>query len=197
MWGGGSMMNSGGFELQVFPSADGEGAQMIVAPPPPLTRDEALEYYDRTTFAVRGCVLSLGGAVGATDTSRDWEFLDEPYIISASPAGSFSCEGGSATKMWWFAGVDSAPFYVYRFADGEMRHGAAATMGVGYGSDKLSAGVYGSAGLVILGAGARLVYMPFQMKNGGRHGPDLRASWMPSDAWSFEVLAMWGWRLGA
>ena len=133
---------------------------------------------------------------GATDTSRSWSYIGTNVKFSASPAISFSCEGGNDRKLWWFAGVDSAPFFFYLVDDATMRHGAAATMGVGYGNETLRVGGFGTAGLVMAGIGARLVYMPFKTGSGIRHGLDVRATWFPADAMAAQGMLLWSFRLG-
>ena len=206
MWGGPSFVRRGGFELAVRPTpAGGVSGAEPESSKPPVTAPDPTTFKERPRppasrsqgfFSVRSCMVGVGVTAGATDTSRSWSYIGTNVKVSASPALSFSCEGGNDRKLWWFAGVDSAPFFFYLVDDATMRHGAAATMGVGYGDEKLRVGGFGTAGLVMAGLGARMVYMPFQTRSGLRHGLDVRATWFPADAMAAQGMILWSFRLG-
>jgi hypothetical protein len=145
---------------------------------------------------IRGCAIGAGAAVGATDAATSWALLGRSVYWSGSPALSFSCEGGKAQSIWWFAGIDTAPLFVYLLNDFEMRHGLASTVGLGWGSNGFKIGAYGTVGLIILGIGLRAMMLPIKNRKGARQGFDLRLTWFPSETFAGQAMLMYTVQLG-
>lgn len=151
----------------------------------------------RRGLPVRGCLFGLGGAIGGS-RSRSWVLLGEGFLLSGSPALAVTCDGGTPedSPLWWFAGLDMAPFFVYLVNDTELRHGLSATVGVGYGKDSLYVGAFGTAGATVLGLGPVVRWLPIQTPRGRRHGLETRATWMPARNLVFEYSLLYTMQLG-
>lgn len=201
LWVNGSWARKGGFELVVRPGPAGGGSagsgRRVGATASDLTvaLDEDVGKL-RRPLAIRGCNLGFGGVLGGSQVRSSWRLLGESFFASASPALSFSCDGGQERGFWWSAGLDAAPWFVYVVDDRELRHGLTTTIALGWTNDELSVGGYGAAGATIFGLGPIARYLPFEMKSGSRHGPEARFLWLPSKDFVFEGMVLYTVQLG-
>jgi len=191
LWTDGQWDRRGGFELVVKAST---GVVKVAPKPAPalLTMSPSVTVTD----SLQGCDLGLGMAAGVTDVSANWAFLNQSVQASASPIVSFSCQDGKSGGYWWFAGMDSAPGFVIYNDERRFRHTLVGTIGVGLGTHTLRAGPYASIGFVLIGAGARVVWTPFEKKSGLRHGFDMRATVFAQEQFAAQISLMYTMDLG-
>jgi hypothetical protein len=203
LWVNGSWARKGGFELVVRPGvAPGDAPAAGVdrrigatASDLTLALDEEVGKLERP-LAIRGCALGFGGVLGGSQVRSSWVLLGESFVPSASPALSVSCDGGKERGVWWSAGLDAAPCFVYVVNDIELRHGLTSTLALGWTNQELTVGGYGAAGASILGLGPLVRYLPFETPTGARHGPEARFLWMPSTGFIFEGMVLYTVQLG-
>ncbi len=111
-------------------------------------------------FRFDACTAMAGVAFGGTYASS-WETVgDSPFEPSISPALAVACELAGPLKL--FGGLDSA--ITFRYAvDNDITgsHVFGVSGGFLYGGDRFRIGPIGTVGTVLLGAGARALWMPF------------------------------------
>lgn len=149
-------------------------------------------------FDIRTCMLSAGLAGGFSVSSGGaWFDEEQSSYYSVSPAAAAVCEGGQERGIRWFFGVDTAPIYAYVTGLGGLgQHALAGTGGLSFGTDHVRLGGFGTAGLVLAGAGLRGTWLPFTNRLGQEHGFEVRATWIASGAPTAQVMLLYGWRLG-
>lgn len=192
-----------GPELVVTRYAPGVGEAMLLwGWTVPTLREAGLDLPlpDGWSTGAPGCErLTFGLGAGGTlfSTEGAWEYVGTSVSTSwrASPALAVTCETRD-TAVRPFVGVDTAPSASY-LADGEPGRGhlAALTGGVLFGNDRVRAGVHGTAGALLFGAGARLLVTPWQGRGGAWQGFELRGSLLFPGAPVGEGLILWtvGW----
>jgi hypothetical protein len=200
LWSNGQWGRRGGFELVVEPLASAPVVASQATPAVPTPTPEAInarraqERADAN--ALVGCELGFGIAAGATDVRDNWVFINQDYHASASPMVSFSCRNGRAGGFMWFAGLDSAPAFVFYNDDERFRHSLVSTVGVGWTSSSFRAGPFASLGFTLLGLGARVGVYPIKMKNGYRHGFELRGMVFPQKQLAGQISLLYSIDLG-
>ena len=136
--------------------------------------------------------LSAGVAAGRASTEGTWEFVGstQRYAPSGSLAIGAACESGERGGL--FVGLETAPGFAWvPFDDGErVHHLGSVTIGYAVGTQDVTIGPIATAGLFVVGGGARLAVTPFE-SHGIRHGLDVRALALVPWNGSFEILGMY------
>ena len=140
---------------------------------------------------------SVGMASALSSTRYSWNFVGSsaPVAFTGSPAVSLSCESGSAPGRVFesFIGMESAPFLRY-FGTGDsvLHHFGTVSGGLMVGSDTLRAGPIGTAGIWVLGGGARVAAGLHTDRQGLRHVLELRSQMLYQGAPSGHFMLMYG-----
>lgn len=187
LWENGTWGRRGGFELVVRTADNAVRAQPTVAT---STATEEKQAQTGPDLAM-GCDLGVGLAVGGTNVSENWAFIDQSVQGSASPMVSFSCRKGQTNGFVWFAGIDSAPGFVFFNNELRFRHSLVGTFGLSYFSDSFRVGPFASLGYTLIGGGLRVGVYPFRMKNGYRHGFELRGMVFPQQQFAGQISLMY------
>jgi hypothetical protein len=148
------------------------------APTPPSAPAPAPPPAREPPPAARRCLVGLGFAAGGSYSVADWRQVgDGPLRLSASPAAMISCDS-SLGPVRAFFGFDTAPTFSYSpIPNLSVPHLAAMTAGVSFGGKKLRIGPYGTIGLVVLGVGARVTWLPFERRTATADGRRARPEW--------------------
>lgn len=163
----------------------------------PGDRNNVVARSRRSGFlGVRECLASAGVAAGASrNQGLAWSNIGLPDVVpSASPAVALACGGGS-DRVHVLFGVDSAPTFFYLGKNGRLNHVLAGTLGLELRAGDLRFGPIVNAGIVVLGVGARAVVLPFETKEGGKHGFEVRALAYPLNLSGQGMLA-YTWEFG-
>ncbi len=183
-----------GFVLRVAPR---EVLQPPSEPASARAAERAGEPRERRFWEIQSCFVGFGIAAGLSSTVGSWENVGRPFEFSGSPLIAGACEGGAPRPVQWFLGGESAPLYTYlREGDRIGVHTLVGTAGVSVGSMRLRVGPYVSAGILMVGAGVRALWLPFVNRAGWQHGFELRAAWFAASAPSGQAMLLYGWRVG-
>lgn len=125
---------------------------------------------------IRQCFVAPGAQVTfSRNDGLDWSAVGLPdLVVTGSPAIAASCSGG-ARALQVVVGVDSAPVASYLTAKGVAPHLLGVTAGLQVGGGRVFGGPIVMGGIRYLGAGVRVVALPFTSPSGARHGVELRA----------------------
>lgn len=150
------------------------------------------------------CTAMAGLAGGGSYAPSGWDTVGRsPLLASASPALALACERGRGSFRL-YGGVDSAVAFRYLAgastdAGSRGSHVLAASAGFLYGGDRFRIGPVATAGIAILGAGTRLVWLPFGRRADQiPHGFEIRALALGPAAGpvpSAEIMLMYGFEL--
>lgn len=158
-----------------------------VTPAPPLARMPRRVRFD-------ACTAMAGIAFGGT-YATSWETVgDSPFDPSISPALALACELAGPLKL--FGGLDSAIAFRYAVDDDITgSHVFGVSGGFLYGGDRFRIGPVGTVGTVLLGAGARALWMPFGGDGRTLRGFEARVLALgptSSQVPAVEVMVMYG-----
>lgn len=208
MWGGPALVETVDLTIAVLPASATVEPEVEL----PAAEDEWEDEEDedpqrssfgtlrmpRAPFAMDLCLLSVGVGGGVTYLPADsWERVGRSAVQpSVSPSAALTCEMGSdKSPLSLFAGIDTAPTFVYTASGTQLGHLGAGTAGFSIGGDAVRLGPYATVGMVLAGVGVRGVVAPFG-KDMERSGFEIRASLLASDTTVFEGMLMYTRQMG-
>ena len=105
-------------------------------------------------------------------------------------------DGEGGAELWWFAGLDAAPFFRFQIDGETYRHTLAITAGAGFDGDRILAGGFVTAGATVLGVGPVVRWLPLDAPSGRRQGLEARFTWMPARVPVVEGVVLYVVELG-
>ena len=180
-------------------------AALLCLAPPALAQDEpeadveekSRADLDRQAAAARSstvCRRLVGFTGGFTTDSRSWAFLGQgPVHLGASPTFAMSCDVGPQSTAW-SVGVEASPFYVTRrIGDtaARARSWLSVSTGVVLGSATLRGGPLVSLSWGRVGAGARLLHLPWSTQKGVPQGIEYRLIGYYNGGFEMQAFVMY------
>jgi hypothetical protein len=123
------------------------------------------------------CRRLIGLTGGFTTTARSWSFVGEgPISLAGSPTFAMTCDVGRQ-RAAWSVGVEASPFYVTRRigrSDASARAWLSMSTGLVVGGPKVRGGPMAAFSWGRVGAGGRLLHLPWQNAKGVAQGIEYR-----------------------
>jgi hypothetical protein len=132
----------------------------------------------------RYVIVGSGWAMGST-LRNVW------FQIPFFPALSVGMEGGGPHVRWFVGGDSAALFFWVIEGGGGGIHLANLSAGVTFGSPRLRAGPFATAGLIAAGAGLRTVFTPWADGWNTFKGVELRLTWFYPATGEVMLLYVW------
>lgn len=152
---------------------------------------------DREAAAARPstvCRRLVGFTGGLTTTSRSWTFLGRgPVHPAGSPTLAMTCDVGPERSAWT-VGVEASPFYVTRRlgrSEASARAWLSVTSGLVVGTAKLRGGPIATAGWGRVGAGGRLLHLPWANDKGVPQGIEYRLLALYNGGFEVQAYALY------
>lgn len=150
------------------------------------------------TPGCRRVTLGLGAGVTVYNTRFSWEYVgtDVNAAVTGGPALVGSCEAGGTGSVRPWLGISTSPWSTWAGpGDQSLAHLGTLDGGVLFGGPSFAAGLHASAGVMMIGGGARVLWLPFHGEQGARAGFELRGTllWPSSPAGEVMLLGTMAW----